>query len=63
VALLLPLLSCRCDVADVARKAVDEVLSRWQALLSNVSDEQQAKLQHSMGLKIWQLSCIESIAV
>lgn len=43
------------ESADIARKAVGEVLDRWQALLANVSDDEQAKLQRSMGLKIEQL--------
>jgi hypothetical protein len=43
------------ESAEVARKAVGEVLDRWQALLARVPEDEQAKLQRSMGLKIEQL--------
>jgi hypothetical protein len=43
------------ESAEVARKAVGDVVERWQALLARVSEEEQAKLQRSMGLKIEQL--------
>ncbi len=43
------------ESAEVARKAVGEVLDRWQALLGKVSEDEAAKLQRSMGLKIEQL--------
>ena len=43
------------ESAEVARKAVGDVLDRWQALLGSLPEEEQAKLQRSMGLKIEQL--------
>lgn len=43
------------ESAEVARTAVADVLGRWQALLGRVSEDDQAKLQRSMGLKIEQL--------
>jgi hypothetical protein len=43
------------ESAEVARTAVADVLGRWQALLGHVSEDDQAKLQRSMGLKIEQL--------
>jgi hypothetical protein len=55
--------SCREDAetvyfnesADEARKAVGEVLDRWQGLLARLPQDEQAKLQRAMGLKIEQL--------
>lgn len=55
--------SCPCflpqvyfnESAEIARKAVGGVLERWTALLGRLPDEEQAKLQRSMGLKIEQL--------
>jgi hypothetical protein len=43
------------ESAEVARTAVADVLGRWHALLGRVSQDDQAKLQRSMGLKIEQL--------
>ena len=43
------------ESAGEARKAVNEVLDRWRELLAKVAEEEQAKLQRSMGLKLEQL--------
>lgn len=43
------------ESAEVARKAVGDVLGRWQTLLASLPEEEQGKLQRSMGLKIEQL--------
>lgn len=43
------------ESAGEARKAVTEVLDRWKGLLGRLSEDEQAKLQRSMGLKIEQL--------
>lgn len=40
---------------QAARDAVGKVLGAWQELLSEVREEEQAKLQRSMGLKMEQL--------
>eukprot|EP00879_Flechtneria_rotunda_P010502 GHRR01010978.1.p1 GENE.GHRR01010978.1~~GHRR01010978.1.p1 ORF type:complete len:139 (+),score=35.66 GHRR01010978.1:253-669(+) len=38
-----------------ARQAVQEVLGRWQSLLQKLPQEEQQRLQRSMGLKMEQL--------
>lgn len=38
-----------------AKKAVDICLTKWRALLDDVSDEERGKLMRSMGLKMEQL--------
>lgn len=43
------------ESAEVARKAVGDVLEQWQGLLERLPTDEQAKLQRSMGLKIEQL--------
>lgn len=43
------------DSAEEARRAVSNVLDRWQGLLAKVPEEEQGRLQRSMGLKIEQL--------
>lgn len=43
------------ESAAEARKAVGDVLDRWQGLLAGLAAEDQAKLQRAMGLKIEQL--------
>jgi hypothetical protein len=43
------------ESAEVARQAVGEVLQRWQGLLQRLPDDEQAKLQRAMGLKMEQL--------
>jgi hypothetical protein len=55
---LLPLLPSQVyfnESAEIARKAVGGVLERWSDLLGRLPQEEQAKLQRSMGLKIEQL--------
>lgn len=53
--LLLPVKVYFNESAEVARKAVGDVLERWQTLLARLPEDEQAKLQRSMGLKIEQL--------
>lgn len=43
------------DSAEEARQVVTHVLDRWQELLAKVSQDEQGRLQRSMGLKIEQL--------
>lgn len=43
------------ESAGEARRAVNDVLGRWRDLLAKVTDDEQAKLQRSMGLKLEQL--------
>lgn len=43
------------ESCDTARKAVQEVLERYDAVLGRLSDEERGKLQRSMGLKMEQL--------
>ncbi|KAF8064647.1 hypothetical protein HT031_003448 [Scenedesmus sp. PABB004] len=43
------------ESAELARNVVGEVLERWGGLLASLPDEEAAKLQRSMGLKIEQL--------
>uniref|UniRef100_A0A383VKZ9 Uncharacterized protein n=1 Tax=Tetradesmus obliquus TaxID=3088 RepID=A0A383VKZ9_TETOB len=43
------------ESAEEARSAVGEVLGRWQALLARLPEDEQAKLQRAMGLKMEQL--------
>ncbi|WIA18724.1 hypothetical protein OEZ85_003417 [Tetradesmus obliquus] len=43
------------ESAEEARGAVGEVLGRWQALLARLPEDEQAKLQRAMGLKMEQL--------
>eukprot|EP00803_Ostreobium_quekettii_P005616 evm.model.scf_375EXC.6 EVM.evm.TU.scf_375EXC.6 scf_375EXC:69785-71834(-) len=40
---------------QAARTSVEEVLSRWNKLLSEKGEQERARLQRSMGLKIEQL--------
>lgn len=43
------------ESAAEAKKAVDEVLDKWNSLLAKLSSDEASKVQRSMGLKIEQL--------
>ncbi|KAL4448358.1 hypothetical protein ABPG75_005577 [Micractinium tetrahymenae] len=43
------------ESCDAARKAVQDVIDRYQAVLQRLSEDERGKLQRSMGLKMEQL--------
>lgn len=43
------------ESVELARKATEEVLTRWAALLSGLPEAERGKMVRSMGMKIEQL--------
>ena len=43
------------DSVIQAREVVDDVLGKWEAVLGELTPDEKAKLQRSMGLKMEQL--------
>lgn len=43
------------ESVDAAKEIVDSVIGKWNALLAKLPEDEKAKLQRSMGLKMEQL--------